>query len=683
MAAPNPDSNPITTLDNDLEVTGNCYIDGNLTVTGTGGGGSPPGGSAFSTQYQLTSSSFGGTGPGTSGQVLTSNGASAAPTFQNAGSGSGSVTNFSAGNLSPLFTTSVATSTTTPALTFTASSFGANTVLGSVAGGAPIALTATQLTTIPNVFTSSLQGVAPASGGGTSNFLRADGSWAAPGGAGGGTVTSITFSSGLAATPSNPITGSGTATLDLTHANTWTGQQIFTTSYPISNLNGGSAPTAQTGTAIQILGANAGPARIELNAYGGSAFFSGIAYGGTNASPTALTSGTQIGSYNSFGYNGTSVVGPSASLRSFANQNWSVGANGTYVDITTTPNGSATAAQVIRFENDGGITVPSTVTGGDQGAGTINAAGLFVNGVAVGSSPTLNAYSTTANATSSSAAGTSQYGLFGYQTLSATTTLTASSPAFNSVTGNCVITLPLASTCVGKSLLFYLNYNVSNSSTIQVQGSDSIHVNGVNNITATSMTLGAGANLWYYASGSGVWNVVSNSQFSVPPIGASFNAGGIPYGASGIGPIFLVSAAGTSGQSLVSGGAGAPTWTSSPTVTHQISGGTAPTVAVGAGAGTGGSPGATIAGHDTDFAVTLTMGTTTGTGVIFTVTFGTAYATAPYVQVTPASAATAALVGGTTQCYPTSTTTTMVLNSGTVGLTAAGAVYVFNVHCGQ
>lgn len=119
------------------------------------------------------------------------------------------------------------------------------------------------------------------------------------------------------------------------------------------------------------------------------------------------------------------------------------------------------------------------------------------------------------------------------------------------------------------------------------------------------------------------------------------------------------------------------------TATHQIAAGTAPTVAAGAGAGTGGSPAATIAGHDTDFAVTLTTGTAAATGVIFTVTFGTAYGTAPYVQVTAANANAAALATATLATYATSTTTTMLLNSGTVGVTAAGAQYIWNVHCGQ
>lgn len=67
------------------------------------------------------------------------------------------------------------------------------TVLGNVSGGTtfPIALSKTQLTTLVNAFSSSLSGAAPASGGGTANFLRADGSWAVPPGATSGTVTSV------------------------------------------------------------------------------------------------------------------------------------------------------------------------------------------------------------------------------------------------------------------------------------------------------------------------------------------------------------------------------------------------------------------------------------------------------------------------------------------------------------
>lgn len=51
------------------------------------------------------------------------------------GSGSGSVTSFSAGTLSPLFTSSVATATTTPALSFTLSNAAAHQFFGNNTGG--------------------------------------------------------------------------------------------------------------------------------------------------------------------------------------------------------------------------------------------------------------------------------------------------------------------------------------------------------------------------------------------------------------------------------------------------------------------------------------------------------------------------------------------------------------------
>lgn len=68
--------------------------------------------------------------------------------------------------------------------------------------------------TLPLV-SSTDAGLAPASGGGTTNFLRADGTWAAP--AGGGTVTSVgmTVPTGLSISGS-PITGSGTLAVTLT-----------------------------------------------------------------------------------------------------------------------------------------------------------------------------------------------------------------------------------------------------------------------------------------------------------------------------------------------------------------------------------------------------------------------------------------------------------------------------------
>lgn len=55
----------------------------------------------------------------------------------------------------------------------------------------PEDLTATQATAMLNVGTSTLKGLVPPSGGGTTNFLRADFTWAPPPAGGGGTVTSV------------------------------------------------------------------------------------------------------------------------------------------------------------------------------------------------------------------------------------------------------------------------------------------------------------------------------------------------------------------------------------------------------------------------------------------------------------------------------------------------------------
>ena len=63
----------------------------------------------------------------------------------------------------------------------------ANTIKGNNTGSpaAPIDLTTAQVVAMLDVFNNATKGVAPASGGGTANYLRADGTWAAPPGTGG------------------------------------------------------------------------------------------------------------------------------------------------------------------------------------------------------------------------------------------------------------------------------------------------------------------------------------------------------------------------------------------------------------------------------------------------------------------------------------------------------------------
>lgn len=85
-------------------------------------------------------------------------------------------------------------------------------ILGRITAGAGSIeeLTGTQLTTLLDAFTSALKGLVPASGGGTTNWLRADGTWAAippaeitgtATGAANGSATIFTIAHGLGATP--------------------------------------------------------------------------------------------------------------------------------------------------------------------------------------------------------------------------------------------------------------------------------------------------------------------------------------------------------------------------------------------------------------------------------------------------------------------------------------------------
>ena len=114
---------------------------------------------------------------GTIGQALESTGIGVV--WSAVSSGSGTVTSFSAGNLSPLFTTLVTTATTTPALTFSLSNAGGGTVFGNptATAGAPAYISTPVLGV--NTSTAGTLGLATSTAAGATITLQNTGALAA------------------------------------------------------------------------------------------------------------------------------------------------------------------------------------------------------------------------------------------------------------------------------------------------------------------------------------------------------------------------------------------------------------------------------------------------------------------------------------------------------------------------
>lgn len=98
------------------------------------------------------------------------------------GGGGGSLSDGDYGDIvvsssAAVFTVDAGVISNTKLATVATQTFKGRTTAGT---GAPEDLTVTQATALLNTFTSALKGLVPPSGGGTANFLRADGTFAAP-----------------------------------------------------------------------------------------------------------------------------------------------------------------------------------------------------------------------------------------------------------------------------------------------------------------------------------------------------------------------------------------------------------------------------------------------------------------------------------------------------------------------
>jgi hypothetical protein len=178
------------------------------------------------------------------------------------------------------------------------------TIKGRAVGagtGDPTDLTATQATAILNAFTDALKGLAPASGGGTANFLRADGSWAIP-------------SSGLVLLTSGTVSAAAALDIVLTSYTAYRGFKVFASLLPATepsalnlrfSTNGGSSYDAgatdyaymehfgaATGAHDQV--ESTGAAQISITGNVGGGTREGIVFESTLIDPFSTARDTKI-----------------------------------------------------------------------------------------------------------------------------------------------------------------------------------------------------------------------------------------------------------------------------------------------------------------------------------------------------------------------------------------------------
>jgi len=295
------------------------------------------------------------------------------------------------------------------------SNLAANSIIGNNTGSpaTPIALTTTQVTAMLNTFTSSLKGLAPASGGGTTNFLRADGTWAAPGGGGGG-ITSLnaltgatqTFAVGTSGTDFAISSAGTTHTFNIPDANATarglvtTGTQTFAGAKTFS-----SAPTFSTMTAGSVLFAGTSGVLTQDNA---QLFFndSNNTLGIGTAAPQSklhVVAGTLAQTTNNYGLHVTATMPSTYSYRP----------NGFNLDIT-----SAGSQSNASFPQEALYVILRAGYTGSTGTRAIfceNATLGTGTGLVVGGSPIGNSamtYSTVGNTTGNNygAAGFARFG---------------------------------------------------------------------------------------------------------------------------------------------------------------------------------------------------------------------------------------------------------------------------------
>ena len=333
---------------------------------------------------------------GAAGQALTKVNATDYNTqWTTLGGGSGTVTSFSAGDLSPLFTTSVANATTAPALTFSLSAATSNTWFGNSGGlGTPAfnaagALTAANDTnvtlTLGGTPTTALLKAASITAGWSGTLAVARGGTGAATAAAGTVFANNTTGTAAPAFVTNPritalpnLTGNGFVKTSSGNGTL----SVDTSTYLTAAVTNVATTSPITGGPITDTGTIGWDFTVANTWTGGQQFIPTSAVTNSEISSIVLgarSSGTPAAGFGSRVIFLANTNGAADRTIAWIGTQWSDAADATrssYMRFVLTSN--ATNAERMRLHASGGLTIQNL--GVDPGGGVMNAAGYKVNG---------------------------------------------------------------------------------------------------------------------------------------------------------------------------------------------------------------------------------------------------------------------------------------------------------------
>jgi hypothetical protein len=172
------------------------------------------------------------------------------------------------------------------------------------------------------------------------------------------------------------VANCSTCTLTLNAANVFaTTLGVYPGTFLVSNV---SSPTTPGGLGIDLVYSGA-PVAVTVTDYGvsgntNSPGFFGYAARGTITSPAAVQAGDLLGSYSARGYFGLGFASSSTvGMGLYAAETWSSLDRGSYIVFgTTNTGGHTTAAEAMRIQPSGGVSIgSSTFNATDPGQGVL------------------------------------------------------------------------------------------------------------------------------------------------------------------------------------------------------------------------------------------------------------------------------------------------------------------------